>query len=191
MYPAWRVAVASVSTFWIHVVVLIDDPPTPSRALADALEWSTNRLLDVCICHCVDAYDDTSDPHERARVWAALALLTPHMHRWRSFSNHVLHAALLPRPYADLAGRALLLISLLLDSIDGFTPDPEPNAPSHTDRMLYTPALCFLWLNENTLHDMYVCPGHVQSLTWVVRLMVSQYRQDRVPFARANGNGYV
>ncbi|OSX56096.1 hypothetical protein POSPLADRAFT_1062972 [Postia placenta MAD-698-R-SB12] len=69
----------------------------------------------------------------------------------------MLHVASLPRPYADFAGHVLLLVSLLLDSIDGFTPDPEPNAPSHTDRMLYTPALCFLWLNENTLHDMTGC----------------------------------
>ncbi|EED77149.1 predicted protein, partial [Postia placenta Mad-698-R] len=174
---------ASVSAFWTRVVVLVDDPPTPSRALADALEWSANRPLDVRVCCRVDAYDDASDPRERARVCAALALLTPHMHRWRSFSVHALHATSLPRPYADLVGRAPLLISLLLDSVDGLAPDPEPDAPSHTDRMLYAPALRFLWLDGNTLRDMYVRPGRAQSLARVVRLTVSHYRQDGVPFS--------
>ncbi|EED80127.1 predicted protein [Postia placenta Mad-698-R] len=181
--PAWRAAMASVSAFWTRVVVLVDDPPTPSRALADALEWSANRPLDVRVCRRVDAYDDASDPRERARVCAALALLTPHMHRWRSFSVDVLHAASLPRPYADLVGRAPLLISLLLDSVDGRAPDPEPDAPSHTDRMLYTPALRFLWLDGNTLRDAYVRPERAGALVRVMRLTVSQYRRDGVPFS--------
>ncbi|KAH9924552.1 uncharacterized protein B0H18DRAFT_1011687 [Fomitopsis serialis] len=178
--PLWRDAMSSISMFWTHIVIWIGRNPTPPSRIREYLEWSRGRLLDI---HIVRRFDLTlDDATEKAQVDAIMALLLPHMGRWRVLGMKVLHSRSLPCPRVDLVGYADNLIRLNLDFLlDNLITSPDIDSPAVYE--FYTPKLRDLSICGVHFRHAYVqnyeqspMPPELLSLT------ITSYDERNVPF---------
>ncbi|KAG5639150.1 hypothetical protein H0H81_006409 [Sphagnurus paluster] len=138
----WRTITETIPSFWTRLVIFVDSNPTPLSWIARALALSAEHPLQVNVIRREHTYS-CSDPDERDRCRAVIALLSPHFHRCQRIHFDVIHSSSLPSLITDFGRPCPLLHSLQLvcREDDGDAPGATNGSHSRNEGVLISPAL--------------------------------------------------
>ncbi|KAH9949933.1 hypothetical protein B0H21DRAFT_42960 [Amylocystis lapponica] len=164
----WRDLLSGVSTFWTRLIISVDDNSTPLSTIQSYLTLSGERPLDITISRRPQTFS-AADPHEKARIAAAMNLLYPHMTRWRFLHINVIHASSIP--FLDRNIHAENMVDLRLESRIA---DAEPRTLERGDDSFVAPVKS-LTIDGATFRDAFL--NAPSSLSELNRLTISGYRR--------------
>ncbi|KAF8066705.1 hypothetical protein FPV67DRAFT_1449862 [Lyophyllum atratum] len=123
----WQTIVSYIPEFWtVHVFVIDAAQPIPFSHIQTSLERSSDLLLDIFVTRHPNCPRLDSD-NERSILLPLLAILIPHIHRFRSFSFYAIHSSALPKLVRVFSCNLPHLVSLRLEcEIDDGDANPAP-----------------------------------------------------------------